>query len=463
MYFFNKLKLYSMGLLLIGGQLSAEIVPFSDSRWQFHPGPGAADDFVTVGDYKGKQDTLSMANGLATLSGVEFNSGTIEYDIAFSTAPSYVGPIWNIKEPADQTPDNYEMLLSRGHNSGTEYALHYYPTFNGLGNFKFYYEAERFNAIANYDTTAWNHFKVVIADQQAEVFVDDMSQPILFVDELKQTPITGALGIMTSFGMHGIEKAHLANFEYNTDTPTFVGTPKPFSAPTGIVTTWSVSDGFDAAELEGKTRITEADRQARTWQALNSDRAGRTNFGMINRFIPAGTPNVPAKNAAYGKIVITSERDQIKQFQFGFSDQYQLFLNGQIVSAEDETTGSRDYRFIGTAAMTSNVYLDLRKGENELWIAVSEYNFGGWGVHARFPDQAGITVSAEGETDLDAITAGNICMSSFQAATGELYIPCVAIANDNAPRSVFEARMQLQGHPGDYSFVLDETSIQSKH
>jgi hypothetical protein len=465
----NKIKLCGLGLLLVASQVSAELVPFSDSRWQFHKGPGAADDFATVSNYLG-QETLSMSNGLATLDTAGFSSGTIEYDIAFSGAPSYVGPIWNIKEPAGQTPDNYEMMLSRGHNSGTDYALHYYPTFNGLGTFKFYYDAGRFNTAVTYDTTAsaWTHFKIVIANQQAEVFVNDMTQPALFIDELKQTPLAGGLGIMTSFGMHGIEKAHISNFSYEaSDTPpAFIGTAKPFTAPAGIVTAWSVSNAFDAAELVGKNQVTEADRTAHTWQTLASDRAGRNNFGMINRFIPAGIPNVPAQNAAYAKIIITSDRDQIKQFQFGFSDKYQMYLNGQIVAAEDETTGSRDYRFIGTVAYNSNIYLDLRKGQNELWIAVSEFDFGGWGVHARFPNMDGISVSPEGQTDLNALTAGNVCMAGFRPINGELYIPCVAVpgVNPNDPRAVFEATLQFEGEaPNGYRFSVGDDKIHSKH
>jgi len=37
------------------------------------------------------------------------------------------------------------------------------------------------------------------------------------------------------------------------------------------------------------------------------------------------------------------------------------------------------------------VYLSLKKGKNELWIAVSE-NFGGWGIMAAFENMAGIKI-----------------------------------------------------------------------
>ena len=43
---------------------------------------------------------------------------------------------------------------------------------------------------------------------------------------------------------------------------------------------------------------------------------------------------------------------------------------------------SRDYRFLGTIGYFDAVYLQLKKGRNDLWIAVSE-NFGGWGIKAK--------------------------------------------------------------------------------
>jgi hypothetical protein len=35
------------------------------------------------------------------------------------------------------------------------------------------------------------------------------------------------------------------------------------------------------------------------------------------------------------------------------------------------------------------VYLPLKKGKNELWLAVSE-NFGGWGLKGKFENMEGI-------------------------------------------------------------------------
>jgi hypothetical protein len=50
---------------------------------------------------------------------------------------------------------------------------------------------------------------------------------------------------------------------------------------------------------------------------------------------------------------------------------------------------SRDYRFLGTIGYFDELYLPLKKGENELIFAVSE-DFGGWGIKALFEDPVGI-------------------------------------------------------------------------
>jgi hypothetical protein len=55
---------------------------------------------------------------------------------------------------------------------------------------------------------------------------------------------------------------------------------------------------------------------------------------------------------------------------------------------------SRDYRFLGTIGYFDELYLPLKKGRNELWMAISE-SFGGWGVKARFDNMEDISIREE--------------------------------------------------------------------
>ena len=55
---------------------------------------------------------------------------------------------------------------------------------------------------------------------------------------------------------------------------------------------------------------------------------------------------------------------------------------------------SRDYRYLGTIGFFDAVHLPLKKGKNELVIAVSE-TFGGWGIQGEFEDMEGIKLLNE--------------------------------------------------------------------
>lgn len=81
----------------------------------------------------------------------------------------------------------------------------------------------------------------------------------------------------------------------------------------------------------------------------------------------------------------------IKEIKFGFSDRVRVYLNDRLLYAGYDQYTSRDYRFLGTVGFWDALYLPLKKGRNELWMAVSE-NFGGWGIQAAIEDRSGIQI-----------------------------------------------------------------------
>jgi hypothetical protein len=67
-------------------------------------------------------------------------------------------------------------------------------------------------------------------------------------------------------------------------------------------------------------------------------------------------------------------------------------LNGHILFTGNRTWLSRDPNFLGIVGVDNDaVYLDLKKGENELLLAVTE-TFGGWGFICKLGDMDGITL-----------------------------------------------------------------------
>jgi len=98
------------------------------------------------------------------------------------------------------------------------------------------------------------------------------------------------------------------------------------------------------------------------------------------------------KKTVFARLIIDSQQQQQKVFQFGFSDRVKIYVNGKLLYMGQNNYRSRDYRFLGTIGYFDTLVLPLQKGSNELWLAVSE-DFGGWGIKCRFEDLKGVTVN----------------------------------------------------------------------
>jgi hypothetical protein len=60
-----------------------------------------------------------------------------------------------------------------------------------------------------------------------------------------------------------------------------------------------------------------------------------------------------------------------------------VYLNGRPVYAGNNTIGAREHGFLGLLNPDNDaVYLQLKEGDNELMLAVTEF-FGGWGFICR--------------------------------------------------------------------------------
>jgi hypothetical protein len=115
-----------------------------------------------------------------------------------------------------------------------------------------------------------------------------------------------------------------------------------------------------------------------SWQTLSTDERGVADLSIL-----AGT--APGRNTVFVRQIIDSDRPQLKKFSYGFSDRARVYLNAKLLYAGADEFQSRDYRFLGTMGFYDALYLDLQKGRNEIWMALSE-DMGGWGVQAKLED-----------------------------------------------------------------------------
>ncbi len=180
--------------------------------------------------------------------------------------------------------------------------------------------------------------------------------------------------------------AHFANFSYRKmDAPPLKGNFKDIEpAPVGTVTAWMVSGTFDEESLADKVRLTEADETGLTWTKIEAESTGTANLARVQGI-------AEGKDTVFARITVDSDGDQVKKVRFGFSDRIKVFLNGRLIYGGDNLYRSRDYRYLGTIGYFDELYLPLKSGKNEIWMAVSE-SFGGWGVKAMFDDIQGIRI-----------------------------------------------------------------------
>jgi hypothetical protein len=89
----------------------------------------------------------------------------------------------------------------------------------------------------------------------------------------------------------------------------------------------------------------------------------------------------------YARTNIPSDRDQVKKLAIGYSDDVSVFLNGQILFRGRSAQNFRDPAFLGIVNPENDaLYLPLKRGNNELLLAVSELG-GGWGFICRLADE----------------------------------------------------------------------------
>ena len=93
---------------------------------------------------------------------------------------------------------------------------------------------------------------------------------------------------------------------------------------------------------------------------------------------------VRGTKVVFARTELQSSRDEIRRLQFSYSDGIVIYMNGQPLYF-----GMNAQDFRGDLGIMSPggdaVYLPLKRGRNELVVAVTEYS-GGWAFWARLDD-----------------------------------------------------------------------------
>ena len=341
--------------------------PFTSGNWNKQNAE------VILEPYKG-QESLLLKSGFIHLEDVDLLDGTIEADMSFPQQRGFPGFAFRI-----QDMNNFENFYVRPHQSGNPDATQYTPVFNGHAGWQLYH-GEGYSEAFMFKFNEWHHIKIELHGLQAEIFIDDMQQPLIKVTELKHDWKAGTIGLIS-----GGTPVRFANFQYTPkegQTPTRI--PVPANGKGGVITQWQVSNVTKSDGFANIDRLTREIKGKLSWTTQTAEPSGTINLA---KFIQA----TDTAKTMVAKVVVQSASDQVKELSFGFSDYVLIYLNDQAMYAGADNFRSRDYRFLGTIGFFDKLFLPLKKGMNEVWFVVSE-DFGGWGVKARFADMEGISL-----------------------------------------------------------------------
>jgi len=233
----------------------------------------------------------------------------------------------------------------------------------------------------------------VVKGQQAAVFVGETDEPQMVVPRLARVAGSGhlALRAMLPGGKpDGVYTTSFANLVVRPgDVASSSLNPAPAEPPpAGIVTHWSLSPAY--APPEGAQRELPTDlMESGSWKVVEAEPSGLL---PLLRDVPV--PEGSRRPGVLARIVVRAAEAGTRRFDFGYSDQVSVFLNGTLLFSGDNGYSFNFPRRQGLITLDQNaLYLPLHAGENELVLAVAEV-FGGWGLMGRFEDPTGLEVSA---------------------------------------------------------------------
>ncbi len=374
----RRLALYVFPFLLISVARSEApqkvSVPADSPRWDLQGQAKAV-------DYQGRK-CLLLDGGAAVVKDFQLRDGVIDVDVATPASRGFFGIQFRIANDGA----NAEWVYLRQHKSGLPDALQYTPVLNTGLNWQLY-NGPGFTGAVDIPRDVWFHLRLEVVGAQARFYVGDVNKPVLVMPDLKSGVQRGEVALAALTGA-----TYFSNFEVRT-TPDAVWERHLPVMAAGALTKWRLSPSYDAAARNLERPLSRPESDAIRWQDVEAEPPGLV---VINRYRESPHPRVsfandfskrlepqPGMKVVYARTTIDSDREDMKKLYIGYSDDVSVFLNGTILFRGRSAQNFRDPGFLGIVnAENDAVYLPLKKGSNELVLAVSELG-GGWGFICR--------------------------------------------------------------------------------
>ncbi|HJQ67668.1 MAG TPA: hypothetical protein VKA70_01765 [Blastocatellia bacterium] len=360
---------------------SSDSADFDPARWQIKDPNGRVEDHLG-------RKSLYLKTGFAFMKDVTFEDGVIEVDMAPPTLRSFMGIVFRF-----ENEDDHEIVYFRPHKSGLDDASQYAPSFNGSACWQLY-SGKGFTAPVEIPKQQWVHARIEVSGLGAKVYFNNSDKPVLEITDLKRGYTRGTVGLWA-----GANGGHFSNFTYKSVPAGERVEKKPAPLAAGILAKWELSEAFDVAKQDPETLPTSAELKAMKWQQVSAEPPGMVVIDRyrrspsIVRFFADPAERVgkrEGRKVVFARAAIYSERDQVAKLNIGYSDEVTIFLNSKPVFTGLSAFRYRDPGFLGIMDVENDaVYLDLKRGRNEIVLAVADY-FGGWGFICRIDDTRGV-------------------------------------------------------------------------
>jgi hypothetical protein len=325
---------------------------------------------IQFGEFLGRR-AVYLPSGLLSVKGAKFRDGVVDVDVASKPGGLFIGLAFRIESEA-----NMEFIYLRPTASDTIEAMQYTPRLNGDIIWQLLNTSHE-KAISHIPESQWFHMKIVVKGRTCTVFLNESKAPTLTVTNLRRGDSEGGVGLWALGG-----GGYFSNLSYKPQ-PERKPLPNlpPFEQP-GLLSAWELSPAFDASEVDSS----EYPASITQWEKVHAEDPG---FVLINRYrsSPAMFPMPPREEMQKGRVKgakvvfartnVSSVKGEEKTLKIGYSDDIVVYLNRKLIFSGKNALSYRDDKSLGVFGLNDQTPIHLNPGDNELLVAVTEYN-GGW-------------------------------------------------------------------------------------
>jgi hypothetical protein len=331
---------------------------------------GSSERAIQFGDFLGRR-AVYLPSGFLNVKGAKFRDGTVEFDVASKPQGLFLGIGFRIESEA-----NMEVVYLRPNASDTIEAVQYTPRLNGDAIWQLL-NSNHEKASAHIPENQWIHMKIVVRGRTCTLFLNASKVPTLVVTNLRRGDSEGGIALWALGG-----GGYFSNLNYR---PSPGRKPLPNLPPykrAGLLSNWELSPAFDAGDVDAD----EYPASISKWEKVHAEDPG---FVLVNRYrsSPAMFPmpsreemrkgRVKGAKVVFARTYISSQNPAEKILKIGYSDDIVVYLNRKRIFSGKNALSYRDDASLGTFGLDDQTDIHLNPGDNELLVAVTEYN-GGW-------------------------------------------------------------------------------------